>query len=205
MPIGLSLTASKSPGFQLLSNSAGSARSRHLFRSCAAAGTWKDPSERNHQGPLSSGFDHPEPCGRRHAMSAQNPEDWPACVRAPPEYGASRGGGRAVRGRCTLRGTVRRSDRGPRPDTTRAGGTHRDEDASARSGGEGGHRGGPARVLDRDLLLALTRRDRAWRQNAYHLQAKELAKTRWFDAYVTRIARVARLLMRGLSPPGEAY
>jgi heme-degrading monooxygenase HmoA len=32
-----------------------------------------------------------------------------------------------------------------------------------------------------------------WRQNAHHLHAKELAKTRWFDAYVTRIARVERV------------
>lgn len=32
----------------------------------------------------------------------------------------------------------------------------------------------------------------AWRRHARHLHAKELGKTRWFDAYATRIARVER-------------
>jgi heme-degrading monooxygenase HmoA len=32
----------------------------------------------------------------------------------------------------------------------------------------------------------------AWRRHARHLHAKELAKTRWFESYVTRIARVER-------------
>ena len=29
-----------------------------------------------------------------------------------------------------------------------------------------------------------------WRRHAQHLRAKELGRTRWFDSYVTRIARV---------------
>lgn len=32
----------------------------------------------------------------------------------------------------------------------------------------------------------------AWRQHARHGVAKELGKSRWFDAYFTRIARVER-------------
>ena len=32
-----------------------------------------------------------------------------------------------------------------------------------------------------------------WRRKAEHLRAKELARTRWFDAYVTRIAKVERV------------
>ena len=32
-----------------------------------------------------------------------------------------------------------------------------------------------------------------WRRKAEHLHAKELARTRWFDAYVTRIAKVERV------------
>lgn len=31
-----------------------------------------------------------------------------------------------------------------------------------------------------------------WRQHAQHLRAKELGKTRWFDRYATRIAKVER-------------
>ena len=33
----------------------------------------------------------------------------------------------------------------------------------------------------------------AWRQRAEHLHAKELGRTRWFESYVTRIARVERV------------
>ncbi len=32
----------------------------------------------------------------------------------------------------------------------------------------------------------------AWRRHSQHLLAKELGKTRWFESYVTRIARVER-------------
>jgi len=32
-----------------------------------------------------------------------------------------------------------------------------------------------------------------WRRRAEHLHAKELARTRWFERYVTRIARVERV------------
>ena len=32
----------------------------------------------------------------------------------------------------------------------------------------------------------------AWRRHAQHLHAKELGKTRWFESYVTRIAKVER-------------
>jgi len=32
-----------------------------------------------------------------------------------------------------------------------------------------------------------------WRQHAEHLRAKELGKTRWFESYVTRIAKVERI------------
>ena len=32
----------------------------------------------------------------------------------------------------------------------------------------------------------------AWRRQAQHLHAKELGKSRWFEAYLTRIARVER-------------
>jgi heme-degrading monooxygenase HmoA len=32
----------------------------------------------------------------------------------------------------------------------------------------------------------------AWRRHGRHRQAKELGKTRWFESYVTRIARVER-------------
>jgi heme-degrading monooxygenase HmoA len=33
----------------------------------------------------------------------------------------------------------------------------------------------------------------AWRRRAEHLHAKELARTRWFERYLTRIARVERV------------
>ena len=33
----------------------------------------------------------------------------------------------------------------------------------------------------------------AWRKRAEHLHAKELARTRWFERYLTRIARVERV------------
>lgn len=33
----------------------------------------------------------------------------------------------------------------------------------------------------------------AWRNDLQHLRAKELGKTRWFESYVTRIARVERV------------
>lgn len=32
----------------------------------------------------------------------------------------------------------------------------------------------------------------AWRRHAEHRHAKELGKTRWFESYVTRIAKVER-------------
>src|SRR5262245_26331550 len=32
-----------------------------------------------------------------------------------------------------------------------------------------------------------------WRRHAEHLYAKDLARSRWFDAYVTRIAKVERV------------
>lgn len=32
-----------------------------------------------------------------------------------------------------------------------------------------------------------------WRRHAEHLHAKELARTRWFERYLTRIARVERV------------
>ena len=32
----------------------------------------------------------------------------------------------------------------------------------------------------------------AWRRHAQHLHAKELGKIRWFESYVTRIAKVER-------------
>lgn len=32
----------------------------------------------------------------------------------------------------------------------------------------------------------------AWRNDARHGRAKELARTRWFESYITRIARVER-------------
>jgi heme-degrading monooxygenase HmoA len=31
-----------------------------------------------------------------------------------------------------------------------------------------------------------------WRQHGQHLRAKDLGKTKWFDQYVTRIAKVER-------------
>jgi heme-degrading monooxygenase HmoA len=33
----------------------------------------------------------------------------------------------------------------------------------------------------------------AWRRHAEHLAAKELGRTRWFEKYVTRIAKVERV------------
>ncbi len=33
----------------------------------------------------------------------------------------------------------------------------------------------------------------AWRRHAEHLYAKDLGKTRWFSAYLTRIAKVERV------------
>jgi heme-degrading monooxygenase HmoA len=33
----------------------------------------------------------------------------------------------------------------------------------------------------------------AWRQHAQHRLAKDLGKTKWFEAYVTRIAKVERV------------
>jgi heme-degrading monooxygenase HmoA len=33
----------------------------------------------------------------------------------------------------------------------------------------------------------------AWRRHAQHLVAKDLGKTRWFESYVTRIAKVERV------------